>query len=212
EGLPHIEIDGVDLLIREDAIVGKPAAIISQRADGHAVRGLRRRRSATLNLGSHDPSAVVAAAALNGDAGETAGTASVPCAAAAAHANARTSAQASPRSRAVTCICAGAAFARAGFCTETCARAASASGCGTAAAVSGANYGFINFVAGGGIGLAADCCWAGGCASLLRARCGLRRRRIRRRRNSEASTRFRGRNLLWRTDGRWSRAQCDERL
>src|SRR5207249_3570897 len=204
--------DGVDPLIREDAIVGKPAAVISQRADGHAVRGLRRRRSATLNLGSHDPSAVVTAAALNGDAGETAGTASVPCACTAAHANARTGAQASARSRAVASFRAGAAFARAGFCTETCARAASASGCGAAAAVSSANYDFINFVATCRIGLAADCHWAGGCASLLRARCGLRRRRIRRRRNAEARTGLGCRNLRWRTDGRWSRAQCDERL
>ena len=67
----------------------------------------------------------------------------------------------------MTCICAGAALARAGFCPKTCANAASARGRGTAAAVSSANYDFINFVAGCGIGLAADCCRAGGCASLL---------------------------------------------
>ena len=72
EGLAHIKVDGVDLLIGEHSIIGQAATASSQRTNGHAVRGLRRRGRSALNLRCHDPRAIVAGAALDGDTSETA--------------------------------------------------------------------------------------------------------------------------------------------
>src|SRR5215470_12205079 len=92
--LPHIKVDRVDLLVREDAVVGESTTIIPERANCHPVRGLQRRRRSTLNLRGYKACAVTAVAALDRDAGQTARTAPAASPAATADADARACTQA----------------------------------------------------------------------------------------------------------------------